>query len=326
MSAKQSPYHRRRDTRNHVKIIARLKTVFHTVVRLTKVNRELDEIKINQGRVLAELNAHKKSARLNDYEFKIFSQWGEDGIIQFLISNLAIKNKTFIEFGTEDFFEGNCRFLLMKDHWEGFVIDGSPRNIRRLQSSYFYWRYPLTSKAAFITRENINSILGLAGFDKELGILSVDIDGVDYYVLSEMENWKPSILIVEYNAVFGGERAVSVPYDAAFSRARKHYSHLYYGASLPAFVNLLSNRGHALVGVNSAGSNAFFVRRDLLNDRVKEVTVASCFRDSCFREGRDSNHDLTYSMGRAKRQTIANMPLVDVMSGKSLSVRDLGDS
>lgn len=306
-------------------MINRFEKLVNAVTDIFKISRRLDEVKINQGRILSELNARKKSTALNDYEFKVFSQSGEDGIIQFLISKLTIKHKTFIEFGIEDFFEANCRFLLMKDKWSGYVIDGSAKNIRRLRSSYFYWRYPLECTAAFITRENVNSILEQSGFDKEIGILSVDIDGVDYYVLAELQNWKPSILIVEYNAVFGRRRAVSVPYDPKFYRTKKHYSNLYYGASLPAFLSLADERGYALVGVNSEGNNAFFVRKDLLNEAVREVALSECFRDSCFREGRDVHDVLTFSKGRARREPIVDMPLIDVLSGEALRVRDLGD-
>ena len=297
--------------------------LLHAAGRLLRSERQLDEIKINQGRMLAELNAQKTSARLSDYEFKVFSQWGEDGIIQFLVSSLAIRNRTFIEFGVEDFSESNCRFLLMKDYWSGFVIDGSEKNMERLQSSYFFWKYPLQCRASFITRENAGALLDQSGFDAQLGILSVDIDGVDYHVLSALSAWKPSILIVEYNAVFGARHTVSVPYDPVFSRTSKHHSNLYYGASLPAFLQLAGERGYALVGVNSAGSNAFFVRRELLNDRVREVPLAECFGDSTFRESRNARGELTFLSGPARRQAIADMPLIDVVSGQALRVGDL---
>lgn len=293
--------------------------------RLLRSDRQWDEIKINQGRILCELHTHRRPGPLHEYEFKVFSQWGEDGIIQFLIANLPIKNKTFIEFGVEDFTEANCRFLLMKDHWSGLVLDGSRRNIDRLCSSYFYWRHQLQAKAAFITRDNAAALLDESGFDRELGILSVDIDGVDYYVLANLEQWRPSILIVEYNAVFGSRRAVSVPYDASFNRTNKHRSNLYYGASLPAFAYIAEQRGYSLVGVNSAGSNAFFVRNDLLNEVVKPVALTDCFRDSSFREGRDANGQLSFIAGRARRDVIADMPLVDVISNTPLRVRDLQD-
>lgn len=293
--------------------------------RLLRTDRQLDEIKINQGRILCELLARRPGGALHEHEFKVFSQWGEDGIIQYLIANLPIRHRTFVEFGVEDFSEANCRFLLMKDNWSGFVIDGSARNIERLRSSYFYWRHPLQAKAAFITKDNIAALLEESGFDKEVGILSVDIDGVDYYVLASLEQWRPSILIVEYNGVFGGNRAVTVPYDANFYRTAKHRSNLYYGASLPAFVHLAEQRGYSLVGVNSVGSNAFFVRNDLVNDVVRPVALVDCYRDSVFREGRDERGQLTFASGLARREAIADMPLVDVISGASLRVRDLQD-
>jgi len=293
--------------------------------RLLRVDGQLDDIAVNQGRILSELNARKTSTQITDYEFKVFSQSGEDGIIQFLTSRLAIQNQTFVEFGTEDFRESNCRFLLVKDGWRGFIIDGSTRNIERLRSSGYYWRYPLQSRIAFITRENIGAILEESGFDKNAGILSIDIDGVDFYVLTELRDWKPSILIVEYNAVFGRQRPVSVPYDPEFRRTSKHFSNLYYGASLPAFDSLLSGRGYALVGTNSTGNNAFFVRRELLNGKVVARSVEDGFRESGFREGRDERNELSWLTGRARRGVIADMPLVDVVSGVELQVRDLGD-
>jgi hypothetical protein len=83
----------------------------------------IDDIKMNQGIILSRLNAIANTD-LENSKFKVFSQWGEDGILQFLVSNLNIRNKTFIEFGVENFLESNCRFLMMKDNWSGFVIDG----------------------------------------------------------------------------------------------------------------------------------------------------------------------------------------------------------
>lgn len=297
----------------------------HTIARLLRVDRQLDDIKINQGRILAELLRRKRLDRLADYEFKVFSQWGEDGIIQFLTANIVIKNRTFIEFGVEDFFESNCRLLLMKDNWRGFVIDGSDKNIRRLRSSYFYWRHSLEGKSAFVTRENINGILEESGFDRELGLLSIDIDGVDYHVLEKLEGWNPAVVIVEYNAIFGAKDAVTVPYDPTFQRAKKHHSNLYYGASLSAFCCLMDARDYGFVGVNGAGSNAFFVRRDLLNEAVREIPVPCDLPEAQFREARDTRGNLTFAMGHTRREVIANMPLIDVRSGQTIRVQNLRD-
>lgn len=306
-------------------MLARVRKLYDATRKLLNLDRRLDEIKINQGLILTELNRHKDSLILSDYEFKVFSQWGEDGILQFLTANIDIRNKTFIEFGVEDFLESNCRFLLMKDIWQGFVIDGSSRNIDRLMASYFYWRYPLSAKAAFVTRENVSKLLDVSGFDRDLGILSIDIDGVDYFVLEQLQEWRPCILVAEYNGVFGMTSPVSVPYKPDFQRTRQHPSNLYYGASLSAFVHLLQGRGYALVGVNSVGSNAFFVRRELLNDRVREVALENCYQTSCFRESRDSSGRLTFLAGNNRREPIGHLPLVDVVTGRSLYVRDLHD-
>lgn len=287
-----------------------------------QLDRRLDEIKICQGRILAELNRSKRSVNLSDYEFKVFSQWGEDGILQHLIDAVDVENRTFIEFGVEDFFESNCRYLLMSSGWKGFVIDGSRRNVERLRGSYFYWRYPLESRCAFVTKENVSSLLEESNFGKRLGVLSVDVDGVDWYILKELVQWQASIVVVEYNAMFGADRAVTVPYDERFIRSRAHWSNLYYGASLRAFSTLLNGRGYALVGVNSTGSNAFFIRRDLLNDRVRECGI-SCFRESSFREGRDRHGGLLLQSGRSSAATLAHLPLIDVETGTQITVGDV---
>ena len=294
-----------------------------TLPRLLHFDRRLDDIKINQGLLLSEVHRDNRFNVLSDYEFKVFSQWGEDGIIQHLTRNLVIANRTFIEFGVEDFFESNCRFLLMKDHWNGFVIDGSETNIERLRSAYFFWRHPLQAKASFITKENVRALLNESGFDKEVGILSVDVDGVDFHLLESLSEWRASVIIVEYNSLFGSTRRVTVPYDPAFQRNKAHWSNLYWGASLPAFAGLLNDRGYALVGVNCVGSNAFFVRRELLNDRVRETSVGQCFRESTFREARDQTGRLTLKSAKASGAIIGALPLVDVESGKTIRVADV---
>jgi hypothetical protein len=303
-----------------LRILSRL---LDTLPRLATLDRRLDEVKINQGLILCEMHRHKLSDRLTDYEFKVFSQWGEDGILQHLIAHLPMANRTFIEFGVEDFFESNCRFLLMKDLWRGYVIDGSRSHIERLRSSYFYWKFPLTAKASFITRENVAALLDESGFDRELGILSIDVDGVDYHLLEALGDWRATIIVIEYNGLFGHRRSVTVPYDAAFTRTQAHWSNLYWGASLPAFDRLLRARGYALVGVNSMGSNAFFVRRDLLNERVRECSIEACAAGPVFREGRDAEGRLTLQSAQVSRDLIASMPLLDLESGRHIVAGDL---
>jgi hypothetical protein len=293
-------------------LVRRLKQVKQLISTILRIDEQFDHVKINQGSILALLHERQATRNLWDYEFKVFSQWGEDGIIQHLCKSVTIKNKTFIEFGVESFFESNCRFLQMKDNWSGFVIDGSSENIRRLKHSYFYWKHDLNAIAAFITRENINELLAQSGFDEDLGILSIDLDGNDYHVLDAIKHFKPRILICEYNSVFGGVRKISIPYDAAFNRTRSHYSNLYFGASLAAITHLANARGYSLVGTNSAGGNAFFVRNDLLTDKVAVISCAEAYFPSNLRESRDANGHLTHISGSDRLRIIQGLPVVNV--------------
>jgi hypothetical protein len=117
---------------------------------------------------------------LYDVEFKVFSQWGDDGIIQYLIRNLDIPNKTFVEFGVENYTESNTRFLLINNNWSGLVMDGSSENISYIKNDEIYWQYDLQAKHAFIDVDNVNDLISCAGFSEELGLLHIDIDGNDY--------------------------------------------------------------------------------------------------------------------------------------------------
>ncbi len=263
------------------------------------------------GRIESRQTADAKT--LAEAEFKVTSQWGEDGIIQHLLRNLRVPpQKVFVEFGVQDFTESNCRFLLTTCAWSGLVIDGSEKNVGYIRQDPIYWRHNLKAVCSFITRENINDILTNAGLSGEIGLLSVDIDGVDYWVWEAITAVSPAIVIAEYNALFGSERAVTVPYDPAFVRGEKHHSNLYYGASLAALTGLARRKGLALVATNTAGNNAFFVKRELLTESLRELTVAEAFTQRRFREGRDESGELTFLSAEAEAAIANSQPLVEV--------------
>jgi hypothetical protein len=265
-----------------------------------------ERVLLNQGRILSNQQVNKPATRqvdIQEEEFSIFSQFGEDGIIQYLTSFVEIKHKTFIEFGVEDFTESNCRFLMMKDNWRGFVIDGSERNISRLVKSYFYWKHDIQAICAFVDKDNIEVLLELSGFDHDLGILSIDLDGIDYFVLSSIKKYKPRILICEFNPIFGPKRKVTVPYDKKFQRFEHHHSGLYWGASLSAINDVAIGLGYRLVGTNSAGHNAFFVREDLILPPLKRLDPEEAFTVPTYRDGRDEQGNLSFD-NFSKRETL----------------------
>lgn len=252
------------------------------------------------------------AATLREGEFQVFSQWGEDGIIQFLLRHTSIPCKTFVEFGVETYVEANTRWLLIRHGWSGLVIDGDEKNVAEIHSDAIYWRHNLKAIQAFITRENINDLISENGFSGEIGILSVDVDGVDYWIWEALTVVSPAIVIAEYNALFGPIDRVTVPYDADFMRNKAHYSGSYYGASIAALAALGDRKGYALVGCNSAGNNAFFVKRELMKMELRELTAAEAFVPSAFRETRDETGALIYPSFEEASALVKGLPLEEV--------------
>ena len=281
-----------------------------------KIRKDETEL-LALGSLLSKQQWMFNSSCFNDYEFKIFSQFGDDGLIQYLIKHIKIENEIFIEFGVGDYSESNTRFLMMNNNWKGFVMDGSKENMAWLEKQNWYWKYSLKHKTVFITKENINALLSETQF-RNIGLLHIDLDGNDAHILDELDltELNPAILILEYNAVFGKERAISVPYDKDFYRTTKHYSNLYAGASLPALTHIANNKGYSLIGCNLAGNNSYFVRRDLLNEKIKEKTVDEAFVLSKFRESRNKDKSLSYLDGNDRYELIKGLDVINVKTNE----------
>ena len=287
--------------------------------------QQMDDLMILQGRALALKNADRAPlARLQDAEFKVFSQFGEDGILQYLIRETGItrKESTFVEFGVQNYSESNTRFLLMNDHWRGMIIDGSKEYMDCVRNQDIYWRHDLTAVDAWIDRDNINQLIGDAGFSGDIGILSVDIDGNDYWVWEKIEVVKPIIVVVEWNSVFGADHAISVPYAPAFQREKAHYSNLFWGASIAAFESLAARKGYVLLGSNTVGNNLFFVRSDRLG-RLTPLSAKAAHVESRFRDSRDVTGKLNFLGGDKRRLEIIDVPVVNVLTGTTTSLRQL---
>lgn len=291
--------------------------------RFSKTNEAIDSLKCLVGKqYINELKNNKIINNLEEVEFSIFSQWGEDGIIQYLINNIDIQYKTFVEFGVENYDESNTRFLLINNNWKGLVMDGGIQNVESIKKSSLYWRFDLTAVNAFITKDNINQLILDNGFNGDIGILSIDLDGNDYWIWEAIDAVSPSIVIVEYNSIFGFEYAVTIPYDKDFFRGKAHYSHLYWGASLKALYNLGRKKGYQFIGCNSAGNNAFFVRKDKLGD-IHGKTMSDGFVQSKFRESRAPSGKLNYISGENRLELIAGLKLFNLESNQTVTAESL---
>lgn len=268
-------------------------------------------IQVLLGQIQSKLNSEANYEDINDNEFKIFSQWGEDGIIDHLVSNLNIKNKTFIEFGVEDYKEANTRFLLLNKNWSGLIIDSSKKNIKSICDDEIYWRHDLTAVNKFVTIKNINQIIK-EKYEGEVGILSIDVDGNDYWIWESIKVIEPSIVVIEYNSRFGKEKRLVVPYNENFDRATAHYSMIYYGSSIRALEDLGKRKGYEFICCNKAGNNAFFVKKNLLTNEIKKKNLTDGFYKNKFRESRDKNGNLSYLNEKEEQDIIFNLPLKEV--------------
>jgi hypothetical protein len=270
--------------------------------------------KVNLGQIQSSLNSIKKISDLSEVEFQVFSQFGDDGIIQYLINELPIKNKTFIEFGVENYREANTRFLLINNYWSGLVIDGSKKNIDSIKNEQFYSFYDLQAECSFITRKNINDLIKLTKFDEEVGILSVDIDGNDYWIWKEINCIKPIILISEYNSLFGFEHPYTIEYKDDFVRGT-NYRFNFYGTSLRSICDISKEKGYSFIGSNSAGNNAYFIRNDYMQyTNLKAITPKDGYKLASFSEA--WNDDRVAFRGKDKLRSIHNLPVVNTQTGK----------
>jgi hypothetical protein len=267
----------------------------------------------------------RQTAQCSDFrqaEFRVFSQWGEDGIIQYLLEQVPVERPIFVEFGVENYTESNTRFLLTNNQWAGLVLDGSAENIDYIRRDAIYWATNLKAEHAFVTKENINDLLARNGIVGDIGLLSIDIDGNDYWIWQAIDRISPRIVICEYNSQYGPTAEVTVPYDEAFVRDTAHFSKIYYGASIAALCSLAATKSYSLVASNAAGNNVFFVRNDVVG-RLPVLSGAEAYRRAQFREYHDEAGRLTYDDFETRLRKISHLPLYDVKTNTLKKMSDI---
>lgn len=307
-------------------VVDRVKRKLVRSVRgVLSLQAQIDDLAFLAGQTAArQVCRTERLGYLWEAEFRVSSQWGEDGIIEWLVHQLPETPESFIEFGVENYRESNTRFLLQHRNWRGLVIDGSESNIEFIRRDRISWRHDLTAIASFITRENINSIISSAGFSGDIGVLSIDIDGVDYWVWEAIDCARPHIIIVEYNSAFGDLLPLSVPYSPDFTRQQAHNSNLYFGCSIRATRHLARKRGYTLVGTNRAGSNAFFVRDERASTILSRLDEVSD-RPARVREARNPDGSLAFTPPAKRSEILAGLPIINVEQGTQMPLGQVPD-
>jgi hypothetical protein len=197
---------------------------------------------------------------LTRFEYSVFSQNGEDGVICELLTRTGEGSRSFVEFGIETGSEGNCVFLAEVRGWSGLFMEGDGDDAKALARRW-RGRPSVETRRAMVEPESINALLDEAEVPAEPTIFSIDIDGNDYHVWQALER-KPRIVIVEYNSALPLDREERLvqPYAKGAQWAGTDF----FGASLGALEQLGSEKGYALVHTDLIGVNAFFVRDDLV--------------------------------------------------------------
>jgi hypothetical protein len=242
-------------------------------------------------------------AGLNATAFDVYSPNGEDGILLYILTEIGMTNKRLVDIGAGAVKGSVVANLIVHHGFSGLLLDGSENDIKMARQ--YYSRHPATKRlgptllATFVTMENVNGLIADHGLTGEIDLLSIDIDGVDYWIWKAIEAVQPRVVIVEYQDILGPDRAWTIPYRPDFNARdypvnREHNN--YCGASLRALVNLGHQKGYRLVGCNKGGWNAFFIRNELGEDRLPEVSVESCLQSEWNRFGAQTRFPLVEKM------------------------------
>lgn len=218
-----------------------------------------------------------------DVEFRCYSQDGEDGILLYIFSLLGATNRRVVEICAGDGFECNAANLIINHGWHGLLVDGDADQVARGIAFYSTcrstWVSPPTFVNHWVTAENVAAIVSGQGFDGPIDLLSIDVDGNDYWVWKALELIDPRVVVVEFNAQCGPESSITIAYQPDFRldlTARPYRC----GASLEAFVRLGISKGYRLVGVESRGINAFFVREGLGDALLPGLSAKKCYEQT----------------------------------------------
>lgn len=247
-----------------------------SIIGISQVVASLDEI----AEIIAEDHIHKamhetdryqRPEILNRFEYQVYSEHGEDGIIAEIFKRIGAKTRVFVEFGVGDGLQNNTAHLLLKN-WTGYWIEGNGKYVRRIKQAYsaLISEKKLSLKHAFITAENVETMFREVEIPEEFDLLSIDIDGNDYWIWKAINSFRPRVVLIEYNALFRPDTKWVMKYNAK----HRWSGTCYFGASLKSLEILASEKGYRLVGCDYTGTNSFFVRDDLVEGKFVEPFTA----------------------------------------------------
>ena len=290
--------------------------------------RNLDEIRLQNGNIysfLLKTNLQNIKS-LDELTFKTFSQNNEDAILEYLILSLKLNNINFVEVGTEDYSESNTRFLYEKYNCKGLIIDNTKNLYDKVSKLLPIWKGRLEIEETLVNANNINYLLKKHSLDNFLDIFSIDIDGIDYWIIKELPENISKIFIAEYNPYFGPKLEVTVPNIDNFNRTKYHFSNLCWGMSLKALINLMMKKNYSFIGSNLLRNNAFFVKKEYMKYlSINEVDLSNLehFTNANYRESKNQKGELLYLNPEKNLEFIRECEVFDIIRNKNCMIKDI---
>ena len=260
-------------------------------------------------------NNYSEYSYLKNSEFKVFSQNGEDGILDYLIYTLDLKNIKFIEIGVGDYTECNTRFLTHNFPFKGLVCDFNKKLKNNIKELVFTHRGEIKTYNGFINQDDVFDILKRLNFIDNINLFSLDIDGNDYYILKSLPDNFSDIFVAEYNQNFGPNLEISTPYINEFNRFKYHNSGLCWGVSIKSLVKLMEKKGYVFVGTNTECCNAFFLKKELKSKISKNYNFKINLNDCCndfVCDARDNNGNLIQLPISKRLEAIKELEVIDL--------------
>ncbi len=293
-----------------------------------KFRQEFYDLKSISGQtaLLASTNQKQSSSDLWDYEVKVYSQWGEDGILNYLSERTNLYKPKILEIGVGDFTECNSRALVEFKNASAYLVDIDQGLKKVINNSELKWKNHLEAEILWASPSNINQIVRRASeFMTGIDIISLDIDGIDFWVMKEMNiPQSVRIIVAEYNPLFGHSHRVSVPYVSKFNRSEAHYSHLYFGCSISAYIHLMESKGFIFVGSNRAGNNAFFLQQKFIEaTNLRPRKDLSLYTDWRIRESRNPEGILDYLSGDNRLYVVKDELIYNLIDDKIIPIKQL---
>lgn len=207
--------------------------------------------------ITSPLQANQKP-KLRDFAYNKYSQWGEDGIIEKVFNIIGTTSKIAVELGANDgFYFSNTALLWSTQGWHGVLIEGNKNDFPALmRNTQSFNCLPICAFIGIEENTNLETILRKNNVPEQIDLLSIDIDGNDYYVFDSLKTLHPRVIIVEYNPTLPAALDLYQPYDAATTSQG-------FGCSVGALNRIAETKGYKLICITT--TNCFFVQQELFN-------------------------------------------------------------